>query len=65
MKIFFTVLYRSPVFSYNSTEFTDFTNLKKIKNESPFVTLFTGDLNGHSQVWWPGGDTTPEGREIF
>ena len=26
--------------------------------------FFTGDFNGHSQLWWPDGDTTAEGREI-
>ena len=26
--------------------------------------FFTGDFNGHSQFWWPDGDSTPEGREI-
>ena len=36
----------------------------KIKAENPFATFFTGDFNAHSQLWWPGGDTTPEGKEI-
>ena len=35
-----------------------------IKNENPFASYFTGDFNGHSELWWPGGDTNPEGREI-
>ena len=26
--------------------------------------FFTGDYNAHSQFWWPGGNTTPEGTEI-
>ena len=26
--------------------------------------FFTGDFNGHSQLWWPDGDTTAEGRKI-
>ena len=26
--------------------------------------FFAGDFNGKSQVWWPDGDVTPEGREI-
>ena len=26
--------------------------------------FFTGDFNGHSQLWWPGGDSTPEGTRI-
>ena len=28
------------------------------------MTLFTGDFNGHSQIWDPDGDTTPEGTEL-
>ena len=23
--------------------------------ENPFAMLITGDLNGHSQLWWPDG----------
>ena len=30
--------------------------------ENPDATFFTGDFNGHSQFWWPGGDTNNEGR---
>ena len=26
--------------------------------------FFTGDFNGHSQFWWPDGDTTPEGKKL-
>ena len=26
--------------------------------------FYVGDFNGHSQFWWPVGDTTAEGREI-
>ena len=68
-KLFFTVLYRSPAFHHTSPEFLDFlsnfTNLySKIKNENPYASFFTGDFNGHSQLWWPDGDTTAEGREI-
>ena len=68
-KIFFTVLYRSPAFKHNSPEFetfiSNFANLhSKIKAENPFAMFFTGDFNGHSQFWWPDGDTNPEGREI-
>ena len=66
-KVFFTVLYRSPCFKHTSPEFHDFLlNFKnmysKIKAEKPFATFFTGDFNAHSQFWWPGGDTTPEGK---
>ena len=68
-KIFFTVLYRSPSFSHNSPGFQDFMNNfrnlhSKINAENPFAMFFTGDFNGHSQLWWPNGDTNPEGREI-
>ena len=68
-KIFFTALYRSPASKHSSPEFLEFlSNFRnlytKIQSENPFATFFTGDLNGHSQFWWPDGDTTPEGREI-
>ena len=68
-KIFFTVMYRSPSFSHKSPEFQEFMenfrNLhSKINAENPFAMFFTGDFNGHSQIWWPDGDTNPEGREI-
>ena len=68
-KIFFTALYRSPAFNHTSPEFqeflSNFTDLYlKIKTENPFATFFTGDFNGHSQLWWPDGDSTPEGEEI-
>ena len=36
----------------------------KIKQENPYATFFTGDFNGHSQLWWPAGYTTPEGSQI-
>ena len=36
----------------------------KIEAENPYATFFTGDFNGHSQFWWPDGDTNAEGREI-
>ena len=67
--MFFTVLYSSPSFKYSSPEFDDvlnrFTNLHtQIQNENPFASLFTGDFNGHSSFWWPGGDTNAEGKEI-
>ena len=32
--------------------------------ESSYATFCTGDFNGHSQLWWPDGDTNAEGREI-
>ena len=26
--------------------------------------FFAGDFNAHSKLWWPDGDTTPEGQEL-
>ena len=68
-KIFFTALYRSPAFKHSTPEFEAFlqnfkTLYTKLKAENPFAILFTGDFNGHSQFWWPDGDTNPEGKEI-
>jgi len=68
-KIFFTVLYRSPAFKATTPEFanflTNFTNLyANIKNENPYMCFFTGDFNAHSQIWYPDGKTTQEGKEI-
>ena len=67
--IFFTVLYRSPAFNHTFLKFQAFlSNFKKlhsqIQGENPFATFFTGDCNAHSQLWWPDGDTNPEGMEI-
>ena len=36
----------------------------KLKLKTLLQYFFTGDFNAHSQFWWPGGDTTPEGTEI-
>ena len=33
-----------------------------MKAENPFATVFTGDFNAYSELWWIGGDTTPEGK---
>ena len=68
-KLFFTVLYRSPSFDHTSPEFQtfllNFENLySSIKAENPLAMFFTGDFNAHSQLWWPGGDTTHEGTTI-
>ena len=35
-----------------------------IKSENPYAVFITGDFNGHSKLWWPLGDTTPEGSSI-
>ena len=68
-KKFFTVLYRTPSFNHNSPEFQFFLSnseqlYSKIKIENPFAVFFTGDFNAHSQLWWPDGDSTPEGTKI-
>ena len=68
-KNFFTLLYRSPSQTNNSPEFENFlqnidTLYRKIKSENPYSIFLTGDFNGHSQLWWPGGDTTPKGSRI-
>ena len=68
-KIFFTVLYRSPSSKVGSLEFDTFLlNFRelyqKISLENPKAMFFTGDFNGHSKIWWPDGNTTPEGNSI-
>ena len=68
-KIFFTVLYRSPSVKYNTPEFDEFLEKFKTLNtniqaENPYATFYTGDFNGHSEIWWSEGDTTPEGKKI-
>ena len=67
--IFFTVLYRSPANTNGSPEFEIFLQnfnelYTKIKSENPFAVFFTGDFNGHSEQWWPNGNSTPEGTKI-
>ena len=32
----------------------------KIKGEDPYAMLAKWDFNGHSQIWWPCGDSTTE-----
>ena len=65
-RIFFTVLYRNPANKADSPEFDHFleklNNLfVKIKNENPYAMFLTGDFNGHTQAWYPDGDTNAEG----
>ena len=67
--MFFTVLYRSPSIMHSTPEFDVFlqnfkTLYTKIKAENPFAMFFTGDFNGHSEFWWPDGDTNLAGRDI-
>ena len=68
-KIFFSVIYRSPSVKHNVPEFEYFlknfqTLHSAIQAENPYAIFYTGDFNGHSQIWWSDGDTTPEGRKI-
>ena len=68
-KIFFSVIYRSPANKYGTPQFDGFlqnfrTLYANIKKEKPFALYFTGDFNGHSNLWWKDGDTNNEGREI-
>ena len=65
-RIFFTVLYRNPANKADSPEFDHFIDnlnnlFAKIKNENPYAMFFTGDFNGHTQAWYPDGDTNAEG----
>ena len=51
------LLYRSLTINHTSPEFLAL-------NKNPYASVFTEDLNGHSQFCWPDGDKTAEGREI-
>ena len=37
---------------------------EKINNEKPYATFFAGDVNGHTQEWYPEGDTNAEGIKL-
>ena len=68
-KIFFTVFYRNPENNANSEGFEkfliNFENLNnKICNLNPYATFFTGDVNGHTQSWFSGGNTNSEGMKL-
>ncbi len=68
-KIFFSVLYRNPRNKASSVEFHTFlSNFEslygKIQLENPYVTFFTGDVNGHTQAWYADGDTNAEGAAM-
>ena len=65
-KIFFSVMYRNPADKANSLNFSifldNFKNLyENIKKENLFTCFFTGDFNGHTQSWYPDGDTNQGG----
>ena len=68
-RFFITVLYRNPDYKALTAEFIsflhNFENLySKIIAENPLATFFTGDFNGHSQTWYPEGDTNDEGAQL-
>ena len=68
-KYIFSLLYRSPAHANITPEFEtllqNFHNLlTEIKGKNPYSMLFTRDFNSHTQLWWPGGDSTREGDRI-
>ena len=68
-KIFFTVLYRNPIYKSDSPEFANFVHnfeqlYVNILNEKPYTMLFVGDFNAHSINWWPERDNTSEGIQL-
>ena len=68
-RIFFTVFYRNPKHDASSTGFADFLlNFQNLSNaiaqEKPYAKFFTGDVNGHTQAWYPEGDTNAEGVKL-
>ena len=68
-RIFFTVFYRNPKNSASSPEFgqfsSNFENLcKTIQSEKPHAMFFTGDVNAHTQNWYPEGNTNAEGAKL-
>jgi len=68
-RIFFTVLYRNPIYKSNSQEFLAFVdNFRElhsnIENENPYSVIYTGDFNAQSSQWWPDGNETNEGSII-
>ena len=63
------MLYRNPQNKVQSVEFNSFMlNLEnlhlKIKEQKPYAMFFTGDFNGHSQTWYPEGDSNAEGVQL-
>ena len=61
-KILFTVLYCNPADKAASPEFEKFTSnfeilVKNIRLVNPYVMLFAGDFNAHSESWWSDGDS--------
>ena len=53
-----------PTVHLNLKLFVEFSqSLHKDQRWNSFC-VFTGDFNGHSQLWWQGGDSTPEGDRI-
>ena len=63
------MLYRNPNTKAHSYEFNSFVEhfeslYLKISSENPYAMFFTGDFNGHSQSWYPEGNSTAEGVEL-
>ena len=68
-KIFFSVFYRNPEDTVNSPEFenflSNFENLNnKINSLHPFAVFYAGDVNGHTQSWFPEGNSSAEGVKL-
>ena len=66
-KCFITVLYRSP--SQSLEEFERFKNgwvntILNVNNCNPFVTIFLGDFNAKTTLWWSGDVINSEGLDI-
>ena len=64
-KYFFAVIYRSP--SQSITDFDNFTAnfelmLSKMRAESPFSVIITGDFNCRSTQWWESDIENNEGK---
>ena len=63
------MFYRNPEHKAGSEGFEDFlTNFEnmyeQMSSEKPYATFFTGDINGHTQEWYPEGDTNAEGIKL-
>ena len=68
-KIFFTVFYRNPENKDKSEGFENFLENfeqlhRNISKENPYASFFTGDINAHTQAWYPAGNTNAEGIRI-
>ena len=62
-------MYRNPADKADTPEFEKFTSnfeilVKSIRLENPYVMLFAGDFNAHSESWWSDRDSNKEGLEL-